>query len=58
MEKIIEKIRNKANQELVADADGFVVDDYAGGNVDDAYQMGVDHGEVYFALELLAHLSE
>lgn len=53
MSKIIDEIRKIAAQDISADEDDFMVDDYAGGNIDDAYRIGVDHGEVYFARQLL-----
>lgn len=34
--------------------DEFMVDDYAGGNIDDAYSGGVDDGEALLARKLLA----
>jgi hypothetical protein len=43
-----------AEGEIGCDSDDFMVDDYAGGNIDDAYSMGIDHGEVLFARQLLA----
>lgn len=42
-----------AKTEIGCDNDDFMVDDYAGGNIDDAYSLGIDHGEVLFARELL-----
>lgn len=53
MDKLIKMIRKVASQEVCADEDDFMVDDYAGGNIDDAYSLGTDHGEVYFARQLL-----
>lgn len=34
--------------------DDFVVDDYAGGNVDDAYSLGMAAGERYSARAIIA----
>lgn len=34
------------------------VDDYAGGNVDDAYSLGVQHGEAHLAKLLVAEIEE
>lgn len=42
-----------AAKELPEDNKDFVVDDYAGGNIDDAYDMGSRAGEVRLARELL-----
>lgn len=53
MSKIIDEIRKAAAQEISADEDDFMVYDYTGGNIDDAYSIGLDHGEVYFARQLL-----
>jgi len=33
--------------------DDFNVCDYSGGNIDDAYQLGVDAGQYYLAASLL-----
>ena len=35
------------------DEDQFMVDDYAGGNIDDAYGFGSEAGEVWLARSLL-----
>lgn len=34
------------------------VDDYAGGNVDDAYSLGFEHGEAALAKAVLASVEE
>lgn len=35
------------------DDEEFMVDDYAGGNIDDAYQLGEQHGATQLAREIL-----
>ncbi len=42
-----------AARECGCDNEDFVVDDYAGGNVDDAYDAGMTAGETLLARELL-----
>lgn len=54
VEKLIERIRNIASEKVVGDEDDFNPQDYCGGNFDDAFQMGVETGEVWFARELLS----
>lgn len=44
-EKIAQIERLIAHNEYVERGEGFNVWDYAGGNVDDAYQMGFGDGE-------------
>lgn len=43
-----------ATKKHPADHDDFMVNDYAGGNIDDAYQLGEDAGEIQMARLLLA----
>ena len=52
-DQVIAKIARKASEEVAADKDDFEVIDFAGTNVDDAFEIGVDTGEVRFARELL-----
>ena len=40
------------------DNEEFMVDDYAGGNIDDAYEIGFKDGRVDLARELLGLLPE
>lgn len=47
----LEKIA--ANELISENNDDFCLVDYVGSNVDDAYYMGVDSGEVLMARELL-----
>ncbi len=42
-----------AKKECWCDADDFMVDDYAGGNMDDAYAGGSSDGEIGLARYLL-----
>jgi hypothetical protein len=52
-EKIIEKLKLLAEKRCWSDDENFMVDDYAGGNEDDAYYGGVDTGEIWLAREIL-----
>jgi hypothetical protein len=49
-------IYTTASLEISCDEEDFSVEDYAGGNYDDAYSMGVQHGEVEFAKFLQSRL--
>ena len=53
IERLEQHLRKLANQSLLSDDEEFNPQDYAGGNYDDAYNMGVQDGEVLFARELL-----
>lgn len=56
----IEELKKKASRttwlERVGDNRIFVVDDFSGGNQDDAYEGGIADGETYMAREVLADL--
>ena len=57
----IQLIAKKASEDCIADeidSGESSVDDYAGGNVDDAYCIGMETGEVLFAKDLLAILNQ
>ncbi len=47
------KLEKLAGRQCWCDDGGFMVDDYAGGNIDDAYYGGVDDGQAVLARELL-----
>lgn len=55
-ETIGQMIREAAAKRASSDTEDFMVDDFAGGNVDDAYEMGLSDGEIAFARALLAEL--
>jgi len=46
----LEKLAEKT---IAADNEDFCVEDYAGGNIDDAYSLGVNAGEALLARALL-----
>lgn len=51
--EMIKRISRLAADELAEDEnEDFCVNDYAGGNMDDAYNMGIDAGYTHFAREL------
>lgn len=54
MDKIIERIREKAKEEISHNGDDPMcsIYDLCGGNYDDAYYVGRDDGAIYFAREL------
>lgn len=49
----VEKIKKIAEERCWADDPEFMADDYAGGNIDDAYAGGERAGEVQFARTVL-----
>ena len=51
MKAMLEKL---AARKCWCDSDEFMVDDWAGGNVDDEYSGGADDGEALLARDLLA----
>lgn len=60
-DKAIEKLKEWASRktwaEKVEDSSfETTYDDFAGGNIDDAYDGGVDDGQTYLAREILAEL--
>lgn len=58
LKEIIKKIKEKAENTACIDNDDFNIDGYAGGNIDDAYSLGCDDGEILFARELLAMVED
>lgn len=56
-EQVIEKLKEIAESDSVFDSiheDGyFCVNDYAGGNMDDAFSLGLEEGEIELARKLL-----
>ena len=53
MNEIKEKLKELAEKGSHLDEEGFSVFDWSGGNIDDAYSMGLDDGEISLARELL-----
>lgn len=56
LDNMIAGLKKMAASTIGCDKDDFMVDDYAGGNIDDAYDMGTRHGAVELARELLDQL--
>lgn len=53
-EKVLEFISKAAKRESIFDDEEFpVIDDYVGGNVDDAFHLGSSEGEILFARRIL-----
>lgn len=52
-DEYVEKIKKIAEERCWADDPDFLVDDYAGGNEDDAYYGGERAGEIQFARTVL-----
>lgn len=58
MSKLREIIEKLANKNANCDQEDFAVDDYAGGNMDDAYELGCSDGEILLAKQLIVYLDE
>ena len=56
-EEMIEHLKNIATKESIydniSDDEVVCVADYAAGNIDDAYGLGLDEGEIYLARQVL-----
>lgn len=52
----IEKLKETAARQCWEDVEDLEVDDYAGGNIDDAYSGGYRAGEVMMARDILSAL--
>lgn len=52
-DKELEALKKAACRATWTDDQDTIIDDYAGGNIDDAYQGGVDDGETIAAQYLL-----
>lgn len=53
-DSIKEYLESIANNESVGDKEDFDAQGHGGGNFDDAYQLGVNDGQVFLAQHLLA----
>ena len=53
LDELIATVEKKAEETAWCDDEEFMVDDYAGGNMDDAYQGGIRDGEIVAAREFL-----
>ena len=57
LQKAIDLILVAGGEQHPSELEYFIVDDYAGGNVDDAYSLGFDAGYFNAAKELKAALA-
>jgi hypothetical protein len=59
--KMLEELKDLASEKTIGDeqeaGEDVVVDDYAGGNVDDAYWKGHNDGQIDLARQLLKTMS-
>jgi hypothetical protein len=53
LDELIAEVEKKAEGDAWCDDEEFMPDDYAGGNIDDAYNGGVNDGEIIAAREFL-----
>jgi hypothetical protein len=54
----IDELKKLASKKCWQDDKDFLVYDYCGGNVDDAYWGGYDSGQILLARELLKQLEQ
>lgn len=57
-EALKKKLKEMAAEECWSDDLDFIVNDFAGGNVDDAYDGGVRDGEIGLARRLLEEFGD
>lgn len=55
---LLDMIKKKAKETARIDNEDFSADDYAGGNIDDAYAYGLEDGEVLFARSVIEQLTK
>lgn len=53
---IIPYLKSVAAQKAYSDSENFNPCDHSGGNYDDAYNLGLDDGDILFARDLLRKL--
>lgn len=58
MNAIIARLQSLASQKCWSDNEEFMVNDYAGGNLNDAFSGGVAEGEIQLARDLLDELEK
>lgn len=56
LKKVHLTLIDKASENNPSDEPDFSADDYAGGNIDDAWMGGQEEGEVYYARSLLHNM--
>ena len=54
---VVETLKKMARQDNCTENDDFMVDDYAGGNIDDAFELGRDSSEIDLARWILSELN-
>ena len=57
LDKIIVRLKSESGTVKMYE-DDFCADDYAGGNIDDAWQYGANDGSMFLANELLEMIEE
>jgi hypothetical protein len=58
MNELIEKLKKITEKSAKCDREDFDLDGYAGGNIDDAYEIGYNDGRIHLAQDLLATLEK
>jgi hypothetical protein len=51
--KMLEMIEEKANEKMLSEDPNFDPNDFSGGNFDDAFNNGMEDGQIAFATDLL-----
>lgn len=58
IQELLTEIRDTAADIARLDDPDFMIDDYTGGNMDDAFQIGIEEGRIAYARELMFLLNE
>jgi hypothetical protein len=58
LEELETFIKLKSNKKSRSQDEDFNVYDWSGGNIDDAFSLGMDDGEIFFAREILKKIQE
>jgi hypothetical protein len=57
-EKLLNEIKELAKKDNPAYEEGFIAEDWAGGNFDDAHSLGMRHGEIDLAQRIIESIVE
>lgn len=58
VDEVINKIRVLAQGDALIDFDDLSAHDYFGGNLDDAYNMGIHDGRILLARDIISWLND
>jgi hypothetical protein len=58
MNELIERLKKITAKKAKSETEDFNVNDWSGGNVDDAFQIGYDDGQIHLAESVLETLEK